>query len=148
MADASDAKEVRLDRYNLLDYFSWIFQIDAQPEYENNVYILVYFVFFIIFGSFFTLNLFIGVVIDNFNQQKRIVSDFPQTQSLKFFRGFQLGGGGSIEMFMTDDQKKYYNAMKKMGTKKPTKALPRPRVNVLSSISSYILIVQYCFSLL
>ncbi|CAF4313541.1 unnamed protein product, partial [Adineta steineri] len=38
-----------------------------------------------------------------------------------------LGGGGSIEMFMTDDQKKYYNAMKKMGTKKPTKALPRPR---------------------
>ncbi|CAF1331232.1 unnamed protein product [Adineta ricciae] len=93
MADASDAKEV-----------------DVQPEYENNVYILVYFVLFIIFGSFFTLNLFIGVVIDNFNQQKRI-----------------LGGGGSIEMFMTDDQKKYYNAMKKMGTKKPTKALPRPR---------------------
>ena len=31
-------------------------------------------------------------------------------------------------MFMTDDQKKYYNAMKKMGNKKPTKALPRPRV--------------------
>ncbi|CAF5171177.1 unnamed protein product, partial [Rotaria magnacalcarata] len=30
-------------------------------------------------------------------------------------------------MFMTEDQKKYYNAMKKMGTKKPTKALPRPR---------------------
>ena len=32
-------------------------------------------------------------------------------------------------MFMTEDQKKYYNAMKKMGAKKPTKALPRPRVN-------------------
>ena len=42
---------------------------------------------------------------------------------------FQLGSGGSIEMFMTDDQKKYYNAMKKMGNKKPTKALPRPRVS-------------------
>ncbi|CAF1006440.1 unnamed protein product [Rotaria sordida] len=39
----------------------------------------------------------------------------------------ELGGGGSIEMFMTEEQKKYYNAMKKMGTKKPTKALPRPR---------------------
>jgi hypothetical protein len=37
-------------------------------------------------------------------------------------------------MFMTDDQKKYYNAMKKMGTKKPTKALPRPRVNSLKYI--------------
>lgn len=30
-----------------------------------------YFVFFIIFGSFFTLNLFIGVIIDNFNEQKK-----------------------------------------------------------------------------
>ena len=53
-----------------------IIQIDSQPEREYNVYILVYFVLFIIFGSFFTLNLFIGVVIDNFNQQKRIVNIF------------------------------------------------------------------------
>jgi hypothetical protein len=57
MADATDAKEV-----------------NVQPDHEYNVYILVYFVLFIIFGSFFTLNLFIGVVIDNFNQQKRILS--------------------------------------------------------------------------
>jgi hypothetical protein len=33
----------------------------------------LYFVFFIIFGSFFTLNLFIGVIIDNFNEQKKKV---------------------------------------------------------------------------
>ena len=32
-------------------------------------------------------------------------------------------------MFMTDDQKKYYAAMKKMGNKKPVKATPRPKVN-------------------
>lgn len=70
----------------------------------------LYFVFFIIFGSFFTLNLFIGVIIDNFNEQKK-------------------KAGGSLEMFMTDDQKKYYNAMKKMGSKKPMKAIPRPRVS-------------------
>ena len=31
-------------------------------------------------------------------------------------------------MFMTEDQKKYYAAMKKMGKKKPVKAIPRPRV--------------------
>jgi hypothetical protein len=31
-------------------------------------------VFFIIFGSFFTLNLFIGVIIDNFNEQKKKIS--------------------------------------------------------------------------
>ena len=34
----------------------------------------LYFVFFIIFGSFFTLNLFIGVIIDNFNEQKKKMS--------------------------------------------------------------------------
>lgn len=32
-------------------------------------------------------------------------------------------------MFMTEDQKKYYNAMKKMGSKKPLKAIPRPKVS-------------------
>ena len=30
---------------------------------------------------------------------------------------------------MTEDQKKYYAAMKKMGKKKPVKAIPRPRVS-------------------
>ena len=113
MADATDAKEV-----------------DAQPEYETNIYVLVYFVIFIVFGSFFTLNLFIGVVIDNFNQQKRKLSCTTERKKMIFlFWKFQLGAD-AIEMFMTEDQKKYYNAMKKMGTKKPTKALPRPRVKI------------------
>ncbi|XP_075173393.1 sodium channel protein type 2 subunit alpha-like isoform X1 [Anomaloglossus baeobatrachus] len=47
---------------------------DLQPKHENNYYMYLYFVVFIIFGSFFTLNLFIGVIIDNFNQQKRKIS--------------------------------------------------------------------------
>ena len=37
----------------------------------------IYFVIFIIFGSFFTLNLFIGVIIDNFNQQKKKIGLLP-----------------------------------------------------------------------
>lgn len=41
-----------------------------------------------------------------------------------------LHAGGSLEMFMTEDQKKYYNAMKKMGSKKPLKAIPRPKVRL------------------
>ncbi|XP_035995292.1 sodium channel, voltage-gated, type I-like, alpha isoform X2 [Fundulus heteroclitus] len=80
--------------------------IDSQPEYEVNLKMYLYFVVFIIFGAFFTLNLFIGVIIDNFNQQKR-----------------KLGGQ---DIFMTDEQKKYYNAMKKLGSKKPQKPIPRP----------------------
>merc|ERR1719264_1570603 len=82
--------------------------VGEQPIREINIYMYIYFVFFIIFGSFFTLNLFIGVIIDNFNEQKK-------------------KAGGSLEMFMTEDQKKYYAAMKKMGKKKPVKAIPRPR---------------------
>ncbi|XP_033472200.1 sodium channel protein type 2 subunit alpha isoform X2 [Epinephelus lanceolatus] len=80
--------------------------VEDQPEYEVNLYMYLYFVIFIIFGSFFTLNLFIGVIIDNFNQQKK-----------KF---------GGQDIFMTEEQKKYYNAMKKLGSKKPQKPIPRP----------------------
>jgi len=49
-------------------------QPGLQPEAEIRVYMYLYFVFFIVFGSFFTLNLFIGVIIDNFNMQKKKVS--------------------------------------------------------------------------
>lgn len=51
----------------------WL-QVEEQPIREINLYMYLYFVVFIIFGSFFTLNLFIGVIIDNFNQQKRKIS--------------------------------------------------------------------------
>uniref|UniRef100_A0AAR2KF84 Sodium channel protein n=1 Tax=Pygocentrus nattereri TaxID=42514 RepID=A0AAR2KF84_PYGNA len=79
-------------------------EVEEQPSYEINIYMYLYFVIFIIFGSFFTLNLFIGVIIDNFNQQKQKMKD----------------------LFMTEEQKKYYNAMKKLGSKKPVKPIPRP----------------------
>ncbi|XP_065483594.1 sodium channel protein type 5 subunit alpha-like isoform X2 [Caloenas nicobarica] len=49
-------------------------ECEEQPEWESNLYMYLYFVIFIIFGSFFTLNLFIGVIIDNFNQQKKKIS--------------------------------------------------------------------------
>ncbi|XP_030630528.1 sodium channel, voltage gated, type XII, alpha a [Chanos chanos] len=84
--------------------------VDEQPIKEINLYMYLYFVIFIIFGSFFTLNLFIGVIIDNFNQQKRKIS--------------------GQDIFMTAEQKKYYNAMKKLGSKKPQKPIPRP-TNIL-----------------
>uniref|UniRef100_A0A8C4SHK0 Sodium channel protein n=1 Tax=Erpetoichthys calabaricus TaxID=27687 RepID=A0A8C4SHK0_ERPCA len=80
-------------------------RVEEQPIYEDNIYMYIYFVIFIIFGSFFTLNLFIGVIIDNFNQQKKKISQ---------------------DIFMTEEQKKYYNAMKKLGSKKPQKPIPRP----------------------
>ena len=51
---------------------------------------------------------FSGVIIDNFNQQKK-----------KF---------GGQDIFMTEEQRKYYNAMKKLGSKKPQKPVPKPEV--------------------
>ncbi|XP_068862438.1 sodium channel protein type 5 subunit alpha-like [Aphelocoma coerulescens] len=81
-------------------------EYEEQPQWESNLYMYLYFVIFIIFGSFFTLNLFIGVIIDNFNQQKKKIS--------------------GQDIFMTEEQKKYYNAMKKLGSKKPQKPIPRP----------------------
>uniref|UniRef100_A0A8C4YNR0 Sodium channel protein n=1 Tax=Gopherus evgoodei TaxID=1825980 RepID=A0A8C4YNR0_9SAUR len=79
---------------------------EKQPKKDNNPYMYLYFVVFIIFGSFFTLNLFVGVIIDNFNQQKKKIS--------------------GQDIFMTEEQRKYYNAMKKLGSKKPQKPIPRP----------------------
>uniref|UniRef100_A0A673CVA7 Sodium channel protein n=1 Tax=Sphaeramia orbicularis TaxID=375764 RepID=A0A673CVA7_9TELE len=81
-------------------------KLNEQPDYEINLKMYMYFVVFIILGAFFTLNLFIGVIIDNFNQQKKKIS--------------------SQDIFMTEEQKKYYNAMKKLGSKKPQKPIPRP----------------------
>ncbi|KAM6162737.1 sodium channel protein type 11 subunit alpha [Erethizon dorsatum] len=79
---------------------------ETGAQFEANPLMYLYFIVFIIFGSFFTLNLFIGVIIDNFNQQQKKIS--------------------GQDIFMTEEQKKYYNAMKKLGTKKPLKPIPRP----------------------
>ncbi|XP_046399749.1 sodium channel protein 60E-like isoform X2 [Ischnura elegans] len=97
MADAVDARGV-----------------DLQPEREANLYAYLYFVIFIVCGSFFTLNLFIGVIIDNFNMLKKRYE------------------GGVLEMFLTESQKHYYTAMKKLGRKKPQKVIKRPRNQFLA----------------
>uniref|UniRef100_A0A674D7W4 Sodium channel protein n=1 Tax=Salmo trutta TaxID=8032 RepID=A0A674D7W4_SALTR len=99
--------------------------VEDQPVYEDNVYMYIYFVIFIIFGAFFMLNLFIGVIIDNFNQQKKKIS--------------------RKNIFMTEEQNKYYNAMKKLGSKKLQKPIPRPKNKFAGII--YDLITQQFFEI-
>ncbi|KAL8611742.1 hypothetical protein ACOMHN_065367 [Nucella lapillus] len=53
--------------------------VDQQPEFEANKYAYIYFLVFIVIGAFFTLNLFISVIIDNFNVLKK------KSKFLKFF---------------------------------------------------------------
>ncbi|KAF0036322.1 hypothetical protein F2P81_011634 [Scophthalmus maximus] len=78
-------------------------EVEDQPDYEVNIYMYIYFVVFIIFGSFFTLNLFIGQ-----------------------------------DIFMTEEQKKYYNAMKKLGSKKPQKPIPRPQNKIQGMVFDFV----------
>lgn len=58
---------------------------EEQPRYEEHFLAYIYFMIFIVFGSFFSLNLFIGVIIDNFNQQKLKCAGECTTEIYMFF---------------------------------------------------------------
>ncbi|KAH3837491.1 hypothetical protein DPMN_110882 [Dreissena polymorpha] len=88
--------------------------IDEQPSFENSLYAYLFFIAFIVFGAFFTLNLIIGVVIDNFNQLKKKYD------------------GSYLDLFLTSGQRQYYNTIKKLGNKKPQKTIRRPKNKVQS----------------
>tara|TARA_B110000285_G_C14849021_1_gene479041 strand:+ start:543 stop:767 length:225 start_codon:yes stop_codon:yes gene_type:complete len=44
--------------------------IDMQPKKNTSVGMVIYFIGFMVVGSLFIINLFVGVVIDNFNKIK------------------------------------------------------------------------------
>lgn len=46
---------------------------------------------------------------------------------------------------MTEEQKKYYNAMKKLGSKKPQKPIPRPGVKSFIYIKLIVIYEQFNF---
>ncbi|XP_048583288.1 sodium channel protein 1 brain-like isoform X2 [Nematostella vectensis] len=83
---------------------------DQQPSYEYNFAAYAYFVVFIIVGSFFTLNLFIGVIIDNFNRLKKQYEDY-----------------GALDIFLTPSQKAWFSTLRKAANKKPKKMISRPK---------------------
>uniref|UniRef100_A0A4W3JZU7 Sodium channel protein n=1 Tax=Callorhinchus milii TaxID=7868 RepID=A0A4W3JZU7_CALMI len=82
--------------------------IDFQPEMGANPYSLFYFVAFIVIGTFFTLNLFIGIIIDNFNTMHKRVK-------------------GALVTLLTEDQRRFYSTFKRLSQAKPTKKIPAPK---------------------
>uniref|UniRef100_A0A3B5MX90 Sodium channel protein n=1 Tax=Xiphophorus couchianus TaxID=32473 RepID=A0A3B5MX90_9TELE len=115
-------KNVKINFDNVgAGYLALLQVVEDQPVYEDNLYMYIYFVIFIIFGSFFTLNLFIGVIIDNFNQQKKKIRTIFFTFT-----------------FSEKEQKKYYNAMKKLGSKKPQKPIPRPQNPIQGMVFDFV----------
>jgi len=85
--------------------------IDKQPKFESNFYAYFYFVIFIIIGSFFVLNLFISVIIDNFYRMKKRYDD-----------------GGDFSIFLTSNQRTWFNTLRKAVNSKPKRSLFRPEV--------------------
>ena len=80
--------------------------VGLQPHYDNNPYICIFFVLFIIVGAFFVLNLFVGVTIDKFNEMK----EKQDVQSV----------------FLTQDQMDWAAAQKLISQSKPVKKTSRP----------------------
>ncbi|XP_066925644.1 sodium channel protein 1 brain-like isoform X3 [Clytia hemisphaerica] len=85
-------------------------EVDKQPIPGNNFSAYIYFVIFIIVGAFFILNLFISVIIDNFYRLKKQYDDC-----------------GTVEVFLTTEQKQWFSTVKKALTKKPKRIIHRPK---------------------
>ncbi|XP_031560094.1 sodium channel protein 1 brain-like isoform X2 [Actinia tenebrosa] len=83
--------------------------VNAQPEREASFAAYFYFVIFIIMGAFFFLNLFIGVIIDNFNRLKQEYED-----------------SGSLGFLLTPSQRSWVNTIKKTYNRRPKKQPKRP----------------------
>ena len=46
---------------------------DEQPIRDNSKYNVIFFVFFVLIGSFFILNLIVGVIIESFQKLRKKV---------------------------------------------------------------------------
>ena len=82
----------------------------GNPDYNDKSstgLIILFYVMYIVVGSFFVINLFVGVVIDNFNSLK------------------EASGGDSI--FMTDEQKEWSNTQKFVMKLKPERKYEPPK---------------------
>ncbi|KAF4323781.1 hypothetical protein BBO99_00000958 [Phytophthora kernoviae] len=80
--------------------------IGMQPIRDNNMNWALFFVVFIMVGSFFVVNLFVGVIIDNFNRMKAV-----------------LGG----DFMLTPEQKKWLEAQKAASRVGPVRIMKPPQ---------------------
>jgi uncharacterized membrane protein YgcG len=76
------------------------------PRFNHNPAACIFYVFFIIVGVFFVMNLFVGVTIDKFNQLKEAASK-------------EKGEGASV--FLTEAQRRWQQVEKMLAQTKPVK---------------------------
>ena len=82
--------------------------LNLQPEFEANFAAYYFYVAFILVGSFFALNLFIGVIISNFSRLKLMYEDEA--------RG----------VFMTAGQKRFMDTLQRTMRRRPAKHVNEP----------------------
>lgn len=83
---------------------------DMQPAAEATFIAYVFFLIFIFIGSFFTLNLLVGVIIDNFNRLKKEYEE-----------------KGQLGVLLTPAQRRWMSTFRKMAKTKPIRMVSRPR---------------------
>lgn len=88
--------------------------INMQPIRDAYPGWIYFFIIYVILSNFLAVNLFVGVVIDNFNSMKQKVED------------------GSL-MFLTREQREWIKTQEMTKHLKPTRVLPRPE-NVIMGI--------------
>ncbi|KAK7492644.1 hypothetical protein BaRGS_00016123 [Batillaria attramentaria] len=102
-------------------------EIDEQPRFENNKYIAyMYFVVFILFGSLFTLNLFVSVIIDSY-----------LTLTKKY----------DFSAHLTEREKTYYNAMKTLVKTKRSKKSAPPQNLYMRYLTNVVLSDNFDFTI-
>ncbi|XP_042339526.1 sodium channel protein type 4 subunit alpha B-like, partial [Plectropomus leopardus] len=79
-------------------------QVESQLVYESKPYAHLYFIFFTVFGVFFTFNFIIRHIMDNLLRDK----------------------SAGRRLFVTEEQQKFWAVMK-MRALRPQKAVPRPQ---------------------
>uniref|UniRef100_H2ZHJ0 Sodium channel protein n=1 Tax=Ciona savignyi TaxID=51511 RepID=H2ZHJ0_CIOSA len=82
---------------------------EIQPRREASKYYLIYFVVFVLVGSFFILNLIVGVIIESFQNLRK-----------------QTDTSSAVEALLTDTQKNFYKTMRTMLNRKPKKTISPP----------------------
>lgn len=121
-------------------------QLNLQPEDERNFGAYTYFVIFIIIGAFFVLNLFVGVIIDNFNTLKRKASIIVSKTCFLYmythgryldsdddtyvpFLCLQYDEMSGMGMLLTDSQRKWVDMLKDAAKRKSPSQAMRPQVD-------------------
>nr|CAB3265896.1 sodium channel protein 1 brain-like [Phallusia mammillata] len=82
---------------------------DQQPIRNFSQYNTIFYVVFVLVGSFFILNLIVGVIIESFQKLRK-----------------QTDSSSAVETLLTDSQKQFYKTMRTMLNRKPKKTIPPP----------------------